>query len=276
MPEQEVIFTRGVMGSGKSTHVQKLLRERPRLRKVSRDDLRGTLFGDYYSISYENEELITRIEYNLIRRLLREGYDVIMDNLNIRPSYLDGYFRELQQMQLRDDLDLRFEVLDFTELSLETLLQRNRKRNEALPEGHYKQVPLWVVEQSFERMQSTQHSWWERFEELKSWTVPGHIDISTALPSAILLVWEPTLADQAPWLARLELPILIANPDEHLPISWQRLGIRPTLLLGTKEKRDDLPLSWLHQIGKQYHLQQVLDRDYYRRGYWLHQDCNVL
>lgn len=276
MPQQEVIFTRGVMGSGKSTGVQELLRERPQLRKVSRDDLRGTLFGDYYTISYENEELITRVEYNLLRRLLREGYDVVIDNLNIRPSYLDSYFREFRQLQLRNELSLFFDVLDCTEVPLDTLLQRNRKRNDALPEGHYKRVPLPVVERSFQRMQSAQRTWWERFEELKSWEKPAVISLSTELPAAILLVWEPTLADQAPWLARLQVPVLLANPDNHLPVSWQRLGILPELLLKTEQKKDDLPIDWLKQIQPLYGLHQVLDKDYYRTGYWLHQDCNVL
>lgn len=276
MPQQEIIFTRGVMGSGKSTRVQALLQERPQLRKVSRDDLRGTLFGDYYRISQENEELITRVEFNLLRRLLREGYDVVIDNLNLRPRYLDAYFREFQQLQLRDALAFRFEVIDYTDLPLDTLLQRNRQRNAALPEGHYKAIPLEVVQRSFEQLQSIDSLWWQRFERLRAWQPPEPIVFAADAPQAILLVWQPTLAEQAPWLARLELPLLIANPNEHHPISWQRLGIRPQLLLDTPKLVDELPLLWMQQIKEDYALQQVLDQDYYRTGYWLHQDCNVL
>lgn len=100
----------GLPGSGKSTWCKK---EHPDLPVVSRDIIRSNGFGYEFPrfclgytkspkqkvvLSRDQEEKVTVSEYKLIRRLVKEKRDFIIDDTNIKKEYrlkLVEFLREL-------------------------------------------------------------------------------------------------------------------------------------------------------------------------------------
>lgn len=73
---------RGYPGSGKSTIAQTL----PGV-VVCRDDLRKQLYGSY-SVGKDGEEAVTVAERAMVRALLKDGRDVVVDAMHVNPQYL--------------------------------------------------------------------------------------------------------------------------------------------------------------------------------------------
>lgn len=83
---QEVIILQGLPASGKSTYAKKLAYKNPKnVIIVNRDSIREGL-GKYWVPSREN--LVTKIEHNIIRESLLEGYNVIVDATNLNNKYI--------------------------------------------------------------------------------------------------------------------------------------------------------------------------------------------
>lgn len=75
--------TRGLPGSGKSTWAK----EQDAVR-VSRDDLRFSMFGKYWGLNYQQENLITYAERAMAVVALKSGANVVVDAMHLRPKYL--------------------------------------------------------------------------------------------------------------------------------------------------------------------------------------------
>jgi hypothetical protein len=90
---QQIIINVGVSGSGKSTWSKDYIRTHPRTIRINRDDLRKCLRGtldDYYQSEFLNsrEDLINKLEEHALAQALLKGFDVIIDNTNLKPSYI--------------------------------------------------------------------------------------------------------------------------------------------------------------------------------------------
>jgi predicted kinase len=81
----KLIITRGLSGSGKTTWAKDFCRWEPKNRfRVNRDDLRGMLYGGYTVASgYELEQLVTKIQHDTIRELLKRDKIVVVDDTNL-------------------------------------------------------------------------------------------------------------------------------------------------------------------------------------------------
>lgn len=82
-----MIIFRGPVASGKSTEARRLAKEYGYIR-VSRDDIRYSLFGVYYGC---DENLVTKFQDALIRTALAQGKSVIVDDTNIEQKYIDRF-----------------------------------------------------------------------------------------------------------------------------------------------------------------------------------------
>lgn len=88
---------RGLPGSGKTTIAQRMvdnaLQDDVPMVRISRDDLRATLFGPglVFNGVVPEEDWISRIEQDAIRHHLRAGRSVVVDNLNLRDRYVRQY-----------------------------------------------------------------------------------------------------------------------------------------------------------------------------------------
>jgi predicted kinase len=82
---------RGLPGSGKTT-VAKDLADICNAVRVSRDDIRQTLFNRSGVLNPQAEKEISSMEHHLAEDALDNGYSVIVDNLNLRTKYLQAWY----------------------------------------------------------------------------------------------------------------------------------------------------------------------------------------
>ena len=92
--KQKIIVTVGISGSGKSTWATEMCKNHDHVRRVNRDDLRKSLVGTlegYYQREdlWKLEEDVTEIIYLQIDYLLKQGYDLIIDNTHLSLKYIN-------------------------------------------------------------------------------------------------------------------------------------------------------------------------------------------
>ncbi|MEV6219761.1 AAA family ATPase [Nocardia sp. NPDC051833] len=86
-----LIIPRGLPGSGKSSLFRRMLADNPRLARVSRDDMRATLFAGEGRLTYAQEEIISKAERAQAAALIDGGYDVFVDAMNLRAQWTRGW-----------------------------------------------------------------------------------------------------------------------------------------------------------------------------------------
>lgn len=115
-----VILTKGLPASGKSTWAKEQVRTGAGLvKRVNKDDLRAMLDADEYSPA--NERFVLMIRDSIIIRAIRESHHIIIDDTNLNPEH-ERHIRELVGPRVR------FEVQDFTDVSVGECLKRNEQR----------------------------------------------------------------------------------------------------------------------------------------------------
>lgn len=87
----EVIVTRGIPGSGKSTWAKAWVAEDPDNRvRVNRDDIRFTSFGKYWGV---DEDFVSAVEMAAVKAAIKAGKDVVIDATHLRASYVKKWAR---------------------------------------------------------------------------------------------------------------------------------------------------------------------------------------
>lgn len=124
---QELTFTRGLPASGKSTWSKKYVLENPNTIRVCRDDLRN-MRGKYHLP--EQEQLITLMEHSCIKSALQSGFNVIVDATNFKDSYVNA----IKKLSLEINRDIKFNFKDFTEVTLDECIKRDRLRENPVGE----------------------------------------------------------------------------------------------------------------------------------------------
>ena len=119
-------MTRGAPGAasqlkGKTTWAKKWVAAESGRTRANRDDLREMLFGEQGRLSFEKEEMITTLQREMVKSLLRRGVDVVADDMNLRIRYVREW-RKLADLQGAD-----FEVVDF-EIDLKEAIARDLDR----------------------------------------------------------------------------------------------------------------------------------------------------
>jgi predicted kinase len=86
-----IYIPRGYPGAGKSSLYAQMKADNPRLARVSRDDARAQLFGETGRLTFEQEEVISKAERAQGDALLKAGYDVFVDAMNLRAKWARGW-----------------------------------------------------------------------------------------------------------------------------------------------------------------------------------------
>lgn len=121
--KQQLVLTKGLPGSGKSTWAKAWVQEDPKNRvRVNRDDIRHML-GPYWVPT--REKLVDGIEESTILMALMKGYSVVVDATNFKFD-IARYTSNTARMIPR--LPLEVEWKDFTDVPLETCIERDSKR----------------------------------------------------------------------------------------------------------------------------------------------------
>ena len=93
----------GLPGSGKNTWINANLGRK--VRQLSRDDIRENLCyckaGEKIVGSKEQEANVSKIFNNLLVEYVSSGYDVVINNINLRKKYRDDYKKLLSRYNVK-------------------------------------------------------------------------------------------------------------------------------------------------------------------------------
>jgi predicted kinase len=119
-------MTKGLPASGKSAWAKKIISENPNsYKRINKDDLRAMLDDNKHS--NDTEKFILQVRDALILMAIEKGKHVIIDDTNLAPKH---------EARIRDLVKGKAELViqDFTDVSLETCIERDLKRASSVGE----------------------------------------------------------------------------------------------------------------------------------------------
>lgn len=177
--------TVGLPGSGKTTWANKAFDGELDFGfvRAGRDHLRRALFDSVW-LGQEQEFFLTKIQESIIRAGLREGKIVLVDDMNLRAQYRKRLRR------IADEEGSGYFQVDFTQVSLETCLERNKSRENQVPEKVIRDLHKRFIEPLKGKVMP-----WPESQAL----TPPHVGIEKvspdwSLPSALIVDLDGTLA----------------------------------------------------------------------------------
>jgi predicted kinase len=137
----ELIITRGLPASGKSTWARKWVDEDPADRaRVNRDDLRFNLYGTARPTNRQ-EMAVGAAQQAAVRALLAAGRSVVVDDMHLRARYVSAW------VELAAQAGAKLAVQDFTDVPVEECIRRDAERGARGDRA----VGAEVIQQLFDR-----------------------------------------------------------------------------------------------------------------------------
>lgn len=133
----KLIITQGLPGSGKSVWAKAWANADPEHRvRFNRDDVRNML-GKYWVP--KREDFINAIYNSFMDEAMLAGYDIVIDNMNLNDKTvkeMQRYVEEFNDWIKLSPLDLHYDIefKRFTNVPLETLIERDSKREHPIGE----------------------------------------------------------------------------------------------------------------------------------------------
>ena len=115
----KIIMTVGIPGSGKSTWAKNFCRSNIDVKRVNKDDLRNMLDDGIHTS--KNEQMVIRLQDEIINTLIANDISVIVDNTNLKKYHWE-HFRNIALAN-----GCEFEIKIFP-ISTENALERNETR----------------------------------------------------------------------------------------------------------------------------------------------------
>ena len=141
MEKREIILTRGIQASGKSTYAEHWAKEKPTKRiRINWDSLRN-MFGQQWVEEREKLNIIKEMTDAFFKSSMENGLNIIMDNMNLNPK---GW----KEMQDRIDnynnthTKYQYELVfkDFFDVSVEECIRRDSMRSNPIGESVIKRT----------------------------------------------------------------------------------------------------------------------------------------
>ena len=128
-----VIITKGLPGSGKSTWALEYVKTHPDYKRINNDDLRRMFIGKNFG-SDKQEKFISKIRNELITTCLSEGFSVVLDNTNLNPKRIQQIKDLVAQFNAKKSLmevgakQALVQIQDFTNIPVEECIKNDLNR----------------------------------------------------------------------------------------------------------------------------------------------------
>ncbi|WP_420147622.1 AAA family ATPase [Spirosoma sp.] len=135
---RKVLILSGISGSGKSTFARQFCTEHPNWLRVNRDDLRRSLLSvslsDYYTWPERDrnrvETVVNELQETAILESLSRGWHVVIDNTNLKLSYINQ-FRRLLTGHF-DRVEIQYVLID---TPIDECIRRDQERSDSVGEA---------------------------------------------------------------------------------------------------------------------------------------------
>lgn len=183
MTKQQIVLTRGIPASGKSTFARKWVAEDPDWRvRINRDDTRKMVTDKFWGLSRHQEETMTLLQLAMARAAIAAKLSVIVDDTNLRASTVRTW------MELADELGVEFVVEDI-DVDVEEAVARDKARERHVGED--------VIRDFHKRF--IQKGRFPALPERQEKVLKGKAYVpNPELPKAYLVDIDGTLADMKP------------------------------------------------------------------------------
>lgn len=129
----EVVILRGLPGSGKSTwSKEQVATNLGQTKRVSKDDLRAMLDGGKWSKS--NEKFVLAVRDAIIRQALQDNCHLLIDDTNLADKHGEHIRHLVSEVNKQEGKQHRVRIQDFTDVPLETCIERDLKRESSVGE----------------------------------------------------------------------------------------------------------------------------------------------
>lgn len=125
MKQVKIIFCRGLIASGKSFWSKEFVKNHQDWKRICRDDLRHMLSS--YSFDDKNEKLVTIIEENMIKLLIEQGTNIIIDSMNLNKQKLQQRIDKYVHQWKEQGIEIITEIKNFP-VTLEEAITRDKLR----------------------------------------------------------------------------------------------------------------------------------------------------
>lgn len=131
---REVLVLRGIPGSGKSTFAKELVDKG--WHRVNKDEIRYMI--NNYKLDNGDENMIHHIQSKIIRILMRNGKNIVVDNTHCKQKYVDDIESLVHYEQImldKDEIDYEYKVrTQVFDVPLQVCIDRNALRENPVPE----------------------------------------------------------------------------------------------------------------------------------------------
>lgn len=243
---QNIILTTGLPGSGKSTWaVAHQMNDPEQIVLVSRDDIRK-MIGCFPIGTKGQEDLVSKIQDDIIVRAIKEGKDVIVHDTNLNkksPTRIKKLF----------DGDVEFLVADFTSVPVDTCIKRDSLRENPVGET--------IIRNMAKQLQKP---WRLTPEFMNDVVLSAPLEYDPALPWAVVFDTDGTTAhhNRSPYdYARCYTDSVDPNMRMLLRIINEQGAFDRIALIGMSGRPD----TWRDMTEQWYRTNQIWYDEFYMR-----------
>lgn len=134
---KKIVMCKGLPASGKSTWAKEFVKGKKDWVRVNNDELTAMLFGEPFA-----EGRSTTVDHYrklIIKDLMVKKLNIVVDNTNLHPKHFEFLTKLIEEynqsgMYAAEPELYALEVKDFTDVTLEECLKRNKKRENPVPD----------------------------------------------------------------------------------------------------------------------------------------------
>ena len=226
---KQAIIAIGPSGSGKTFKRKELLKKNSYLQIVSRDEIWNLLNRNNQFNGLDFENVVTNIEENLVKNLIRKELSFYWDNCHLSLGSIEDCIKLIKESD--SEYSIHLEIMD---VSLAECKERNSKRINPVPET--------ILENQFKVYKNNFNKYWDclNYEGNLKKYIPDE-----SKPEAVIFDLDGTLAhaNERGWFEYKE--VIFDSVDQIVArslILYQERGFKIIILTARENKTFDGPI----------------------------------